>query len=55
MTTMNIQIVKTKAGVYIIILNGRIVRNSHSCPPGAATYGSEEEAREWLANNRKQL
>jgi hypothetical protein len=44
---------KSPAGSYIIRVNGRIVRNPRSCPQGAATYATEEEARKWYEENMK--
>jgi hypothetical protein len=48
-----VAIEKTLAGFFIIRVNGRIVRNPRSCPPGAATYATEDEARKWYEENRK--
>ncbi len=42
---------KTSTGCFIVKVNGRIVRNSHSCPKGAATFASEAEARAWYEEN----
>jgi hypothetical protein len=48
-----VEIEKTPAGVFLIKVNGRIVRNPHSCPQGAATFATEEDAREWYEENKK--
>lgn len=48
-----IEIKRGSTGHYVIYINGRIVRNPRSQPMGAATFGSEEEAREYLRTIHK--
>lgn len=48
-----VTIEKTVSGQCIIKVNGHIKRNRNRCPAGVATFGSEQEAREWYEEQKK--
>jgi hypothetical protein len=48
MNAKKVEIKQASTGFYLIYINGRVVRNPRSQPMGAATFRTEEDAREYL-------